>query len=194
VQRGDARAGAGKAASDGGEYAYVEVMACPGGCTNGGGQIRAGEVAELREGAVARGDASAGGRLGPKEQKEWLAKVDEAYFSGGSGDEDGDGGLGVGGDAALARSTARRESVAENGEDVAMLDEGCDDGAPDVVNGISTRYVRRVLTYWADLTGCELSQLVGTTFREVESDVGKSKGASDMERVVGLASAVGGGW
>ena len=33
-------------------FAFVEVMACPGGCTNGGGQIRVGEQEALRAAAV----------------------------------------------------------------------------------------------------------------------------------------------
>jgi iron only hydrogenase large subunit-like protein len=69
--------------SAGADYAYVEVMACPGGCTNGGGQIKV-------------DDPAISGRFphevkpGPREQKEWLAMVDEAYFSGGDSDSDGD--------------------------------------------------------------------------------------------------------
>ncbi|KAJ5047105.1 uncharacterized protein L3040_002948 [Drepanopeziza brunnea f. sp. 'multigermtubi'] len=70
---GSARKPVGKAS--GPEFSYVEVMACPGGCTNGGGQIKVDdpiisgvEISEIRP--------------GPQEQKEWLAQVDEAYFSG----------------------------------------------------------------------------------------------------------------
>ncbi|KAI0125562.1 iron only hydrogenase large subunit domain-containing protein [Xylariales sp. AK1849] len=56
------------------EYHYVEVMACPGGCTNGGGQIKVEDPIVLeRKGVEAK--------PGPQEQKEWLAEVDEAYFS-----------------------------------------------------------------------------------------------------------------
>lgn len=70
---GSARRPGGK--PTGPDYAYVEVMACPGGCTNGGGQIKADDpvVAGLEAGDI---------KPGPQEQKEWLAKVDEAYFSG----------------------------------------------------------------------------------------------------------------
>lgn len=69
---GSARKPVGKATSL--EYSYVEVMACPGGCTNGGGQIKIDdEVVMQRKGMV--------GKPGPQEQKEWLAEVDEAYFS-----------------------------------------------------------------------------------------------------------------
>jgi iron only hydrogenase large subunit-like protein len=56
------------------EYQYVEVMACPGGCTNGGGQIKVDDAVIIeRKGFVSK--------PGPQEQKEWLAEVDEAYFS-----------------------------------------------------------------------------------------------------------------
>lgn len=70
---GSARKPAGKAASQ--EYGYVEVMACPGGCTNGGGQVKVDDpVVMERKNLI--------GKPGPQEQKEWLAEVDEAYFSG----------------------------------------------------------------------------------------------------------------
>ena len=52
------------------DYAYVEVMACPGGCTNGGGQIKIDDLGSLQ------------GRVtGSESQKEWLTFVDEAYYS-----------------------------------------------------------------------------------------------------------------
>jgi iron only hydrogenase large subunit-like protein len=70
---GSARKPGGK--SSGPEYSYVEVMACPGGCTNGGGQIKVGDL-------VVTGRATTEVNPGPQEQKEWLAQVDEAYFSG----------------------------------------------------------------------------------------------------------------
>jgi len=57
------------------EHAYVEVMACPGGCTNGGGQIKVDDP-------VIMGKNLTEFKPGPQEQKEWLAQVDEAYFSG----------------------------------------------------------------------------------------------------------------
>lgn len=57
------------------EHSYVEVMACPGGCTNGGGQIKVDDAV-----VVERKNLS--GKPGPQEQKAWLAEVDEAYFSG----------------------------------------------------------------------------------------------------------------
>lgn len=66
--------------SNGQEYAYVEVMACPGGCTNGGGQIKVDDP-------VISGRPVDEVKPGPQEQKAWLAQVDEAYFS---GDEEDD--------------------------------------------------------------------------------------------------------
>jgi iron only hydrogenase large subunit-like protein len=71
--RGSARRPTGKTSSL--EYSYVEVMACPGGCTNGGGQIKVDDpIIVERQGFT--------GKPGPQEQKEWIAKTDEAYFSG----------------------------------------------------------------------------------------------------------------
>ncbi|KAL6867866.1 iron hydrogenase [Trichoderma novae-zelandiae] len=70
---GSARRPAGKAASP--DYSYVEVMACPGGCTNGGGQIKVDDPVVLERKNIT-------GKPGPQEQKEWLAEIDEAYFSG----------------------------------------------------------------------------------------------------------------
>lgn len=157
------------------EYAYVEVMACPGGCTNGGGQVKVAEVERVRaEGGVVLGGSDAGvgsaAQPGPKEQKEWLGRVDEAYFSASEGseaeDEDGNG-------------TADQE----------MLDAG----EGDVVDGISHRFVHDMLDHWARVTGVELQRLICTSYRKVESDVGKKK-QSDVERVAGLASSLGGGW
>ncbi|KAM4055125.1 cytosolic Fe-S cluster assembly factor nar1 [Hirsutella rhossiliensis] len=79
---GSARRAAGKSAASL-EYGYVEVMACPGGCTNGGGQIKVEDpIVAQRKGFV--------GKPGPQEQKDWLAEVDEAYFSDGEAEtEDG---------------------------------------------------------------------------------------------------------
>lgn len=89
---GSARRPAGKSA--GLEYAYVEVMACPGGCTNGGGQIKVDDQVIVDRKAF-------GEKPGPDEQKLWSAEVDEAYFSGdepssshGIAPESGDGGAG----------------------------------------------------------------------------------------------------
>ncbi|GFP53871.1 cytosolic Fe-S cluster assembly factor nar-1 [Trichoderma asperellum] len=70
---GSARRPAGKAASL--DFSFVEVMACPGGCTNGGGQIKVDDAIILERKNIS-------GKPGPQEQKDWLAEIDEAYFSG----------------------------------------------------------------------------------------------------------------
>lgn len=57
------------------EYAYVEVMACPGGCTNGGGQIKPDDP-------IITARSPDDPKIGAQEQRSWLAQVDEAYFSG----------------------------------------------------------------------------------------------------------------
>ena len=141
------------------EYAYVEVMACPGGCTNGGGQVKAVDLGTV--GGVL--DSNVDVDQGLQAQKEWLGRVDEAYFSA-SSDEDSD-------------------------LDSMDIDTPAD---PDVVNGISTGYIQGILKHWAALTGVEKEKLVYTSYRKVESDIGKKM--NDVERVAGLASSIGGGW
>lgn len=153
------------------DLAYVEVMACPGGCTNGGGQVKVTEVEEVRafEGIQSvNGDVAMITKPGPKEQKQWLAKVDEAYFSG--SDDDGD--------QEMVDVDTLPNGIAHNG---------------DIVNGVSTSQIHNILAHWADLTGIETQKLLYTSYRKVESDVGKKK-QSDVERVAGLASSLGGGW
>ncbi|KAL1883138.1 hypothetical protein VTK73DRAFT_9505 [Phialemonium thermophilum] len=137
------------------DYAYVEVMACPGGCTNGGGQIKVDDP-------VVMGRRGLSSKPGPSEQKEWLSLVDEAYFS------------------------------ADESEDV-DVHVGADGSQEVPVNGISPSYARDTLAYWASTTGIALDKLVYTSYREVVSDVGKDK-TTDTERVIQLASKVGGGW
>jgi iron only hydrogenase large subunit-like protein len=155
------------------EYAYVEVMACPGGCTNGGGQVRAGEVEELR-GAVQQ-DGSEIKKVGPQEQREWLGKVDEAYFSASSSDPSGG-------------EDSGDEEVEGYGDAMDV-----DEVEGDVVDGVSGRAVHDLLGHWADLTSVQVDKLAFTTYRKVESDVGKKK-TGDVERVAVLAGTIGGGW
>ncbi|KAI8629395.1 iron only hydrogenase large subunit domain-containing protein [Xylariaceae sp. FL1651] len=139
------------------EYAYVEVMACPGGCTNGGGQIKADDAVVIeRQGRQPQ--------TGPQEHKSWLAEVDEAYFS-------------------------ADESESESCEGIRRLDKGRDDS----IGGVSPSYIRDTLAHWSSVIGIDIDRLVLTTYREVISDVGKSK-TTDTERVVQLASKIGGGW
>ncbi|KAI2623023.1 cytosolic Fe-S cluster assembly factor NAR1 [Hypomontagnella submonticulosa] len=156
---GGIRRPAGKSAAL--EYAYVEVMACPGGCTNGGGQIKADDPIVLDR-------IGLGSKLGSQEQKQWLAQVDEAYFS------------------------AESDSEAEV-EDPIVENGGRARGG-DVVDSISPSYIRDTLAHWASITGIDVDRLVYTSYRAVVSDVGKDKAAGDTERVVQLAGKIGGGW
>ncbi|KAF2223134.1 iron hydrogenase [Elsinoe ampelina] len=149
-------------------YDYVEVMACPGGCTNGGGQVKVGDVRELRGEMKGTGEGDLETDVGG--QREWLGVVDEAYFSGGTSDgeeeRDGDGDMVM-------------EETGEEGDDL-------------VVDGVSRGKVKGFVDRWEEFTGIERERLLYTTYRKVESDVGKK--ASDVERVAGLASSIGGGW
>ncbi|KAK0252368.1 hypothetical protein B0A54_10452 [Friedmanniomyces endolithicus] len=171
---GGARKPGGSGGVGEGDYAYVEVMACPGGCTNGGGQIKVGDVGTLRQGL---GSGVENGGVGEEvlpAQREWLGRVDEAYWSGEGSDEDGDVDV---------------EGVLDSGQ---HAERGVDS---DVVDGLDRRRVRDLLDHWAAVTGVELEKLVCTTYRAVESDVGKSKSeGSEMEKVSALAVAAGGGW
>ncbi|KAF8906529.1 iron hydrogenase [Gymnopilus junonius] len=56
------------------KYDYVEVMACPGGCVNGGGQLKGAKEEEKGADGVKWGS------------KELTGKVEEAYWDGGDGD------------------------------------------------------------------------------------------------------------
>lgn len=136
-----------KTQSRGLDHAYVEVMACPGGCTNGGGQIKVSDLSDLQ--SPVNKDIS---------QKEWLSKVDEAYYS-------------------------------MDSEDEALRDEH------KVKRLTSSELLERataLVAHWSGLTGIAKAKLVYTTYRRVESDVGKDK--PDVEKVALLAGKIGGGW
>lgn len=158
------------------DYAYVEVMACPGGCTNGGGQIKIDDLGDQVRNKMGKEGMT---------QKEWLARVDEAYFSGsGSSSDSGSELEGEGGD---------------NGD--VMMQNGGDDGVGDgndeeeeVINGIDVKNVRAMLKHWSECTGIGLEKLCYTSFRAVESDVGKVDKGGGQDRVVELAGRIGGGW
>ncbi|KIW18395.1 hypothetical protein PV08_02683 [Exophiala spinifera] len=162
-------------ASGGSDYAYVEVMACPGGCTNGGGQIRIDDVASILP--QTRGEEVV--NTSPQSQKEWLRRVDEAYYSADSeceSESDGDIHMTNG-------------SVVENGH--------LTNGSQQAINGINTGEVQDFLNQWSSLVGISLRKLAYTTFREVESDVGKNKASKtldDTARIAQIAGMSGGGW
>lgn len=153
---------AASSAGAGSDYAYVEVMACPGGCTNGGGQIRledAREATSTRD--VEMTDVSEETtKPSPHEQRAWLARVDEAYFS--------------------------MESDSETELDTKSQPPSIADKEAQIHQGLHT---------WSQFMGIPLSKLVYTTYRQVESDVGKEQtSANDTTNVVELAGKIGGGW
>ncbi|QIX01659.1 hypothetical protein AMS68_007176 [Peltaster fructicola] len=154
------------------EYAYVEVMACPGGCTNGGGQIKVGDVATLRQ-VGGTGIVNGGDQIMLPAQKDWLAKVDEAYWS--ASEDEGE--------------TSPVDSGFDS--DTEMMD--APEASSSVVDGIDHDAYNMFMQHWANVTDIDLEKLIYTTYRAVESDVGKSK-TTDVERVAGLAVQIGGGW
>ena len=164
------KGGAGGIGGIGADYAYVEVMACPGGCTNGGGQIRWEDLPGQHPLKCAETAMDVG--IG-KGQKEWARRVDEAYFS---MSEDSDSG-----------------PEPELGEDVEMeVEMGMGVGlVGDEINGISPARIRAFLTYWAQSTGLDIADLVRTGFEAVVSDVGKVNAERGVEVVAGKE---GGGW
>ncbi|GIZ40620.1 hypothetical protein CKM354_000395000 [Cercospora kikuchii] len=174
------RPGVAKAGGDSDDYAFVEVMACPGGCTNGGGQIKVGDVATLRQ-VGGTGIENGGSQEMLPQQREWLAKVDEAYWSAESNDSPADD------------SEARAESDAEHSPARDSVMSGVEDN-PDMVDGINHAHIHDIMKHWSTITGIDLDTLMTTTYRVVESDVGKDKPGGDVERVNALAAAAGGGW
>ena len=141
------------AAAKGTDYAYVEVMACPGGCTNGGGQIK-------------------GEDLGTVGGKDLLGRVDEAYYSADS-------------DSVSDSENEEPQPSLHNSDRILE--------AKDEINGISPTRIHEFLHHWCSSTGIELEKLIYTTYRKVESEVGKEKGGG-VDRVVELAGKIGGGW
>ncbi|KAJ5190826.1 Iron hydrogenase [Penicillium cinerascens] len=148
--------------TSGSDFAYVEVMACPGGCTNGGGQIR---VEDAREAINSSEDVQMADAPGtstkpsPHEQRAWLARVDEAYFS-------------MESDSENETSPHSQLSIADK---EALIHQG--------------------LARWSEFMGISLDKLVYTTYRKVESDVGKEQAPTNgTANVVELAGKIGGGW
>ena len=191
------------AAGAGGDYAYVEVMACPGGCTNGGGQIKVEDVGALQEGVYADEEENGSGSSSRKKkgQKEWLSMVDEAYYpmssssSSSSNEEDEE--------KEQQRRTTGDDVLKSPVEDPSIRhdenDDDNDENNPIMINGISPQFIKSILTHWSRITGIDLKKLVYTSYRNVESEVGKGGGGGggqgrETERVVEMASKIGGGW
>lgn len=194
--------GAGSGGTNSGlAYAYVEVMACPGGCTNGGGQIKSDEI------GVGLGLTA----------KEWVQKVDEAYFSMEEEEEDEedeeDGGEKSHCDEtnglnytfnndrdskdtnhniynhhsddpnlqpASSCSDDYHKDKVQPAEPTTIDDDGNGNHNNDliIINGIRPARIHAILAHWAHITGVDLDRLVRTGYRGVESDVGKTRGGS----------------
>lgn len=156
----------------GADLAYVEVMACPGGCTNGGGQMRVEDVVPVttNQEEVASDTELDGGKPQSITQKEWLRRVDSAYFS------------------ADSDSSPEDIDVDANGDNLQMSQPA------DLTNGISPSNVHDFLTQWSALVGVSIRNLAYTTFREVVSEVGKNKNMDDSQRIAQIAGLSGGGW
>ena len=86
-------------------------------------------------------------------------------------------------DIAMDESSPARDSVISRADDP----EG-------MVDGIDRRRVKALLEHWKGVTGIALEKLLTTTYRVVESDVGKEEGGGEVDRVSALAHAAGGGW
>jgi len=140
------------------DYTYVEVMACPGGCTNGGGQIKVDDLGELQ-----------GLKKGIESQRDWLARVDEAYYSMESDEE----------------SCGPGDTMEANSESRVDVD--------NVVNCINLRSTKAALEHWSRLVVVDAARLIYTSYREVQDNFSKNK-VGDTERVAELAGRIGGGW
>ena len=164
-----------------GDYKYVEVMACPGGCTNGGGQIKIEDVGALQGLSFETGDDTGNEKKG---QKEWLSMVDEAYYSMSSGDEGGEN----------ERMEEGEDSLKSDDEDASTQHDDNDDNDSILINGISPQHIKSVLAHWSHITTIDLKKLIYTSYRNVGNDAGGGGQVRETERMVEMASKVGGGW
>jgi iron only hydrogenase large subunit-like protein len=180
------------------EYAYIEVMACPGGCTNGGGQIKIEDVVDILPATRGEEVTVVNGTATPQGQKEWLRRVDEAYFSADS--ESDENGYGEDDDDVPMTNgyAPKSHHSATNGE---IMTNGFDETASQhiVINSINVTSVQDLLAHWSTLVQVPLHTLAYTSYRQVESDVGKAskskvKTLNDTERIAQIAGLSGGGW
>ncbi|KAI1985579.1 Cytosolic Fe-S cluster assembly factor nar1 [Ophidiomyces ophidiicola] len=158
------RLGSSTASAGGGisDYSYIEVMACPGGCTNGGGQIRVEDAREASHSSTLPPNSSQQLKPMPHEQRAWLARVDEAYYSADTDSSDD-------GDSMVIDQPSMPPSKSDD--------------------------ILSMLRYWSQMIEIPIHNLVYTTYRKVESDVGKNKnGAGNTALVAELAGKIGGGW
>ncbi|KAI9835219.1 MAG: Cytosolic Fe-S cluster assembly factor nar1 [Thelocarpon superellum] len=164
------------------EYAYIEVMACPGGCTNGGGQIKASD--EMMTITTAVGEAQRREEVtrplapSPAQQKEWLAKVDEAYFSSSS--------------PLASDAETDADSEIETNRDIASTTVSNPRAKEHVVS------VSEMLEHWTTVTQLPLDTLAYTTFRRVEDSFNSGAHGAGTGTGTGLIGEIagreGGGW
>ncbi|KAK6515603.1 Cytosolic Fe-S cluster assembly factor nar1 [Arthrobotrys conoides] len=147
---------AGASSSSGSDYCYAEVMACPGGCTNGGGQLKFDDSFIID--SVAQANANAAVVL-RSEAKAWLGRVDEAYFS------------------------AEDDTTEPGGKNLSVQNK-----SSQIMD------IDQFMEEWATDARISLDKLAYTTYRAVESNVGKIEGEMSTLQAAELAQKVGGGW
>lgn len=138
---------------------------------------------EAIKGADGKADGDESGK-GIPSQREWLKRVDSAYFSA-SPDSD------------LAEQD-------EDDTDDNVHDPYSNNFTTNLESGSSQAHhiasIHDFLTYWSEYTSIPLEKLVYTSFRRVDSDVGQKKnggsgsGTGNTERIAALAGSIGGGW
>lgn len=189
------------AGAGGHEYAYVEVMACPGGCTNGGGQIKIEDVVDILPATRGEEVTVVNGTATPQGQKEWLRRVDEAYFSADSdSDENGYAEDDDDDDVPMTNGYGGKSHHSATNGEITMTNHFDEPSSqPSVINGINVTSVQDLLAHWSTLVQVPLHTLAYTSYRQVESDVGKAsknkvKTLNDTERIAQIAGLSGGGW
>ncbi|CAK7204521.1 Cytosolic Fe-S cluster assembly factor nar1 [Sporothrix eucalyptigena] len=166
---GSARRGGASGAGAGLDFAYVEVMACPGGCTNGGGQIKVDDEIVVARRQAASGVEANGAKPGPLEQKAWLADIDEAYFS------------------------AEEDDVTETAIAVKGHGDEVDGISPSYVRSTLAHWAQTTGISLDKLVYTTYREVVSDVGKSTAPG-SKKKGADATEHVVQLASKIGGGW
>lgn len=197
------RAAAAAKGNSASEYGYIEVMACPGGCTNGGGQIRIEDVKEMmakqataaasQEDTETTTSAIQPAKATIHEQRDWLAKVDEAYFS--SSDSEQNQATSPPPSSYSASVTSAEYSDPDTDMEIDDVPKPALPAAELQTPASQSERIHKMILYWSELTSIPVDKLVYTTYRAVESDVGKKKkSGGDTAHVVELAGKIGGGW
>lgn len=200
---------------DGGTgYAYVEVMACPGGCTNGGGQVKVEDelvttmrvnegdkVISVSNGAQVGENGTAGGVgvvvtgvSSQQKQREWLAKVDEAYWSDessttviSSANPSTTSSLNIGDameiDAGVTEGTNKNNNIDRSSP---LLHQHHHHQTTTTTTTTTTHLfntdptkIHHFVDSWSRLTAIPVDKLLFTTYRKVEDDFNRAKRLDD---------------